>query len=85
MTATLYLLTICLPLAAALLIFGMKYGAAVMQSRARQQQDDTLQRVASQAAQAQAEANSTLASMRTTLADLDARLARIEQVLRQVD
>ena len=73
-----YLLTLLLPLATVLIIFGMKYYAAVQQAKARLASDDAYRQVAEQAAAAQAE---TAAAM----ADLKMRLAAIEKILREVE
>lgn len=85
MSERVYLLTICLPLAAALIIFGMKYFAAVQQAKARLASDEAYRQVAEQAARAQAETAATLASMDATLADVKARLAAVETMLREVE
>lgn len=80
-----YLLTLFLPLATALLIFGMKYYAAVQQARARLASDEAYRQVAEQAAAAQAEMAATLAAMNATLGDVKARLAVVEKILREVE
>ncbi len=73
-----YLLTLLLPLATVLIIFGMKYYAAVQQAKARLASDDAYRQVAEQAAAAQAETAAALA-------DLKMRLAAIEKILREVE
>lgn len=73
-----YLLTLLLPLATVLIIFGMKYYAAVQQAKARLASDDAYRQVAEQAAAAQAETAAALA-------DLKIRLATIEKILREVE
>lgn len=80
-----YLLTLFLPLATALLIFGMKYYAAVQQAKARLASDEAYRQVAEQAAAAQAEMAATLAAMNATLGDVKARLAVVEKILREVE
>lgn len=80
-----YLLTLFLPLATALLIFGMKYYAAVQQARARLASDEAYRQVAEQAAAAQAEMAATLAAMNAMLGDVKARLAVVEKILREVE
>ena len=80
-----YLLTLFLPLGTVLLIFGMKYYAAVQQARARLASDEAYRQVAEQAAAAQAETAATLAVMNATLADVKARLAVVEKILREVE
>ena len=80
-----YLLTLFLPLATALLIFGMKYYAAVQQARARLASDEAYRQVAEQAAAAQAEVAATLAAMNAALGDVKARLVVVEKILREVE
>lgn len=70
MSSTLYLLTICLPLATVLIVFGMKYLSAVQQARARA---------------ADSESTRALAAIQASLADLGARLGRIEKMLKDVE
>jgi hypothetical protein len=84
-TSTIYLLTICLPLATVLLVFGMKYFAAVQQARATSAQLASWQELAARVQQSQAETAQVLTGIRTTLADLDARLGNVERILQQVE
>ena len=71
MSESVYFLTICLPLATILIVFGMRYRALVLQARA------------------QAAGNSAhvaaLAKVSDALADVQARLAGIEKILKQVE
>jgi hypothetical protein len=46
MTATIYLLTLCLPLATILIVFGMRYYAQIQQAKAHKANDDTLRQMA---------------------------------------
>ncbi len=85
MSQTVYLLTICLPLATLLLVFGMKYLSAVQQARARLANDEAYRQLAAQAGAAQADTAATLAAMAATLADLNGRLAAMEKILREVE
>ncbi|MCC6071387.1 hypothetical protein ACFSQU_17760 [Massilia sp. GCM10020059] len=80
-----YLLTLFLPLATALIIFGMKYYAAIQQAKARLASDEAYRQVAEQAAAAQAETAATLAAMNATLGDVKARLAVVEKILKEVE
>jgi hypothetical protein len=82
---TIYLLTICLPLATVLLVFGMKYFAAVQQARARLVQDQSWRELAARAQGAQAETAQALAGIQAALAELDTRLGNVERILRQVE
>ena len=85
MSPTIYLLTLFLPLATVLLVFGMKYFAAVQQARAGRAQEASWQELAARAQQSQAETAHALTGIQTTLADLDARLGNVERILRQVE
>lgn len=85
MSERIYLLTICLPLATILLVFGMRYLSAVMQARARFANDEAYRLLAEKAAASQAASAAALASIDATLADLKARVAGVEKVLREVD
>ena len=66
------------PAAAAVLVFSMKYGSAVMQARVRLGQDQAYRDIAAQAATAQA-------GTATALADIRSRLAAIEKILKDVE
>ena len=85
MSSTIYLLTICLPLATVLLVFGMKYFAALQQARARLAEESSWRDLAARAQQAQADTAQALAGIRGTLAELDTRLGNVERILRQVE
>jgi hypothetical protein len=74
MSTSVYLLTICLPLVTVLLVFGMKYFAAVQQAKAKLAQDEGYREMAAQ-----------LAAINATLARLEARSAKVEQILKQVE
>jgi hypothetical protein len=78
MSATIYLLTLGLPLATCLLIFGMRYLSAVLQARARLANDDAYRQLAEKSAAA-------LASIDANLADVRQRLAAVEKVLKEVE
>ncbi len=85
MSERLYLISICLPMATILLIFGMRYLSAVLQARARLANDEAYRLLAEKSAASQAAASSALASIDATLADLKARVAGVEKVLKEVD
>jgi hypothetical protein len=85
MSATLYLLTICLPLGTILLVFGMRSFAAVQQAKARRADDDAWRQVAEKAAAAQAETATALAAMEATLAEVRSRLTAVEKILKDVE
>ena len=85
MTELLYLLTISLPLATLLIIFGMRYFAMIQQAKARLANDDAYRQLAQKAATAGAEAASALTSIQASMADTASRLAAIEKVLKAVE
>lgn len=84
MSTTVYLLTICLPLATVLLVFGMKYFAMVQQARARTARDEADRRLSDELARTQAETVAQLTAMNAALARLDARMGAVEKVLKEV-
>ena len=74
MSESVYFLTLCLPLATVLIVFGMRYRALVLQARA------------------QAAGNpgnpgnaAALQAIAASLADVQARLAGIEKILKAVE
>jgi hypothetical protein len=85
MSETLYLLTVCLPLATVLLIFGMRYLSAFQQARVRLANDDAYRLVAERAVATQAETAAALAALNAALAEAGARLGAIETILKAVE
>ena len=85
MSEYLYLLTICLPLGTILLIFGMRYLAAVQQAKARLANDDAYRQIAQKAVAAQSENATALPSIQAALADVRTRLSAIEKILKEVE
>ncbi|KQY27614.1 hypothetical protein ASD21_10060 [Caulobacter sp. Root1455] len=71
MSEHLYILTICLPLGTVLLIFGLRYLAAVQQAKARLAGDQAYREISEQ----------TL----TVLVEVRARLDGIEKILKAVE
>ena len=71
MSESVYFLTICLPLATILIVFGMRYRAQVLQARAQ--------------ASGNADNAAALKTIADSLADLQARLAGIEKILKAVE
>lgn len=85
MSATIYLLTICLPLATILLVFGMRSYSAVQQARLRLASDEAYRQLAEKSAAAQAEAATALASISLALSELKSQVGAIEKVLKEVE
>ena len=71
MSESVYFLTICLPLATILIVFGMRYRAQVLQARAQ--------------AAGNADSAAALRTIADSLADVQARLAGIEKILKAVE
>ena len=85
MTTLLYLLTLVLPLATILIVFGMRYYAAVQQARARLANDDAYRQLAESASTAQSRIATSLAAMETSLSDVRTRMAAVETILKAVE
>ena len=71
MSESVYFLTICLPLGTILLVFGMRYRALVLQARAQ--------------AAGNVDNTAALKAIADSLADVQARLAAIEKILKAVE
>ena len=85
MTTMLYLLTLVLPLATILIVFGMRYYAAVQQARARLANDDAYRQLAESASAAQSRIATSLAAMEASLSDVRTRMAAVETILKAVE
>ena len=85
MTTTLYLLTLMLPLATILIVFGMRYFAITQQARARLANDEAYRQIAERAVAVQSETATTLSTFQSTLADVRSRLAAVEKILKEVE
>lgn len=84
MSTPLYLLSIGLPLAAVVLVFGMRYVSVIVQAKSRLANDDAYRRIAETAASAETATATTLTAIQATLADAAARLTAIEKILKDV-
>jgi hypothetical protein len=82
---TIYLLTLCLPLATILIVCGMRYFAMIQQAKARAASDDAYRKVAERSVAVQSETAAALSSVRTALAEIQSRLAAVEKVLTAVE
>jgi hypothetical protein len=85
MTAIFYILTLVLPLATILIVFGMRYYAAVQQARARLANDDAYRQLAESASAAQSQIATSLAAMEASLSDVRTRMAAVETILKAVE
>ena len=71
MSESVYFLPLCLPLATILIVFGMRYRALVLQARAQ--------------AAGNVDSAASLKAIAGSLADVQARLAGIEKILKAVE
>lgn len=85
MSETIYLSTLCLPLATLLLIFGMRYLSALLQARARLANDEAYRELAQQVVSSQSATGAALAAIQASLGELKTRVAGVEKVLKEVD
>lgn len=85
MSESIYLATLILPLSTILLVFGLRYWSAVQQARARLANDNAYRDLAARAATAQSENAIALNAVNAALADLKARIAALEKVLKEVE
>ncbi len=85
MTTMLYLLTLVLPLATILIVFGMRYYATIEQAKARLANDDAYRRLAESASAAQSQIATSVAAMEANLSDVRIRIASVETILKAVE
>ncbi len=85
MTTLLYLLTLVLPLATILVIFGKRHSAEIQQAKAGLAQDDAYRQLAESASAAQSQIGARLAAMETNLADMRTRMEAVETILKTVE
>jgi len=85
MTAIFYILTLVLPLATILIVFGTRYYAAVQQARARLANDDAYRQLAESASAAQSQIATSLAAIEASLSDVRTRMAAVETILKAVE
>ncbi len=72
------------PAVAAVIIFSMKYGSAVLQAKVRLSQDQAYREIAVKAVGAQADTVAALTSLRDTVTAMEARFAALEKILKEV-
>ncbi|HMU65877.1 MAG TPA: hypothetical protein PKE57_01950 [Cellvibrionaceae bacterium] len=73
------------PSLAAVLIFSMKYVAAILQAKFRLSQDEAYREMAAKTAAAQAEMVEGFSAMQNTLVDIQLKLASLEKILKDVE
>ena len=85
MSEHVFFITISIFFGTILLVFAMKYFAAIQQAKASSARDEAYREIAAQAVAAQAETAATMAAVNATLADLKTRLTAVEKMLREVE
>ncbi len=85
MTTALYLMTLMLPLATILVVFGIRAYAAVQQAKARLANDDAYRRLAETASAVQSQIATSLAAVEASLSDVRTRMAAVETILKAVE
>jgi signal transduction histidine kinase len=83
--ASIFLLVTILVLVTIILVFAMKYVAAVRQAGQRVASDDGYRALAEQAMRAQETSAELLGAIRSGLAQIELRLANVEKVLKEVE
>jgi hypothetical protein len=85
MTITLYLLTLSLPLATILIVFGLRYYASIQQAKARLANDDAYRQLAESASTTQSRIAASLAALEVSLAEVRLRMTAVETILKAVE
>ncbi len=83
--AAIFLLVTILMLVTIILVFGMKYLAAVRQAGLRLANEDGYRLLAERTARAQETSVELLAALKSSLGEIETRLAHVEKVLKQVE
>lgn len=73
------------PCAAAVLVYFVKYLSGVLQARGRLAQEDAYRELAAQAVASQTQLAATLAAQGAALAEIQARLVKLEAILKEVE
>jgi len=68
-----------------LLIFAMKYFTGARTARLRMTSEDAYRDLAARAVKSQEESAAALSSLRGSVSEIEARLARVEKVLKEVE
>jgi len=79
-----YLLTLILPLVTVLIVFGMKYWSAAVQSHAAKVGEEAYRELAEKAVAAQRDNATALSAIQADVARLSGSLAKVENILKQV-
>ena len=84
MSEQIYLITLLIIAGTFILVFGMRVLAARQDARARTSKEEAYRELAARAATAQAEAAARLADVMSEVSGVNARLAAVEKMLRDV-
>jgi Tfp pilus assembly protein PilO len=85
MSAPVYFATIGLFLGTILAVFAMRYIAATQQAKAQLARDQAYREIATKAVADQAETAAALSAIQAATAQIHARLAAVEKVLKEVE
>ena len=83
--ASTFLLVTILVLVVVLLIFAMKYLVGARTARLGFASQDALRDLAARAVSAQEQSAAALSSLKSSVAEIEARLSRVEKVLKEVE
>ena len=79
-----YLLTLILPLVTILIVFGMKYWSAAVQSRAAKVGEESYRELAEKAVAVQRDNATAISAIQADVAKVSRSLASVENILKQV-
>lgn len=82
---SIFLAAFFFPAAAAVLIFLMKYVSSVLQARVRLGQDEAYRELATSATAGQAQTLTAISALGANIEGVQARLANIERILKNVE
>jgi uncharacterized protein HemX len=83
--AAIFLLVTILVLVTIILVFAMKYFAAIRQAGRQVAHEEGYRALAERAARAQETSTELLAALNSSLGQIESRLAHVEKVLKQVE
>ncbi|WP_304165987.1 hypothetical protein [Phenylobacterium aquaticum] len=85
MSAPVFFTTLSLILGTVIVVFGLRAYAAIQQAKARLGAEEAYRQIAEKAVAGQSETAAALAGLQSVLADVPARLAAVEKILKQVE
>ena len=83
--ASAFMIVTVLAIVLGFFVFGMKFFTSIRVARLRAAGDEAYRDLAARAVKAQEEGASAVASLKAGLQDIEARLARVENVLKEVE